>query len=49
MHVSLVHYLTVAAVLFGLGLFTVMTRRNGVVVWISEGSLRTRTGRRPSA
>jgi NADH-quinone oxidoreductase subunit K len=30
MHVSLVHYLTVAAVLFGLGLFTVMTRRNAV-------------------
>ena len=29
-HVSLVHYLTVAAVLFGLGLFTVMTRRNAV-------------------
>jgi NADH-quinone oxidoreductase subunit K len=30
MHVSLIHYLTVAAVLFGLGLFTVMTRRNAV-------------------
>jgi len=30
MQVSLVHYLTVAAVLFGLGLFTVLTRRNAV-------------------
>jgi NADH-quinone oxidoreductase subunit K len=30
MQVSLVHYLTVAAVLFGLGLYTVMTRRNAV-------------------
>jgi NADH-quinone oxidoreductase subunit K len=28
--VGLVHYLTVAAVLFGLGLFTVMTRKNAV-------------------
>jgi NADH-quinone oxidoreductase subunit K len=28
--VSLVHYLSVAAVLFGLGLFTVMTRRHAV-------------------
>src|SRR3954466_1040417 len=30
MHIGLVHYLTVAAVLFGLGLLTVMTRRNAV-------------------
>lgn len=30
LHVGLVHYLAVAAVLFGLGLFTVMTRRNAV-------------------
>lgn len=29
-HVGLAHYLIVAAVLFGLGLFTVMTRRNAV-------------------
>ncbi len=29
-HVGLAHYLLVAAVLFGLGLFTVMTRRNTV-------------------
>jgi NADH-quinone oxidoreductase subunit K len=29
-HVSLIHYLSVAAALFGLGLFTVMTRRNAV-------------------
>jgi NADH-quinone oxidoreductase subunit K len=28
--VGLVHYLTVGAVLFGLGMFTVMTRRNAV-------------------
>jgi NADH-quinone oxidoreductase subunit K len=28
--IGLVHYLTVGAVLFGLGLFTVMTRRNAV-------------------
>jgi NADH-quinone oxidoreductase subunit K len=28
--IGLVHYLTVAAVLFGLGLLTVMTRRNSV-------------------
>ena len=31
-HVGLVHYLTVAAVLFGLGLLTIMTRRNAVGV-----------------
>ena len=30
MHLGLVHYLTVSAVLFGLGLLTVMTRRNTV-------------------
>ncbi len=30
MQIGLVHYLTVAAVLFGLGLLTVMTRRNAV-------------------
>ena len=30
MEIGLVHYLTVAAVLFGFGLFTVMTRRNTV-------------------
>lgn len=30
MEIGLVHYLTVAAVLFGLGLLTVMTRRNAV-------------------
>ncbi|MSP23674.1 MAG: NADH-quinone oxidoreductase subunit NuoK [Myxococcales bacterium] len=30
MVVGLVHYLTVAAVLFGLGLLTVMTRKNAV-------------------
>lgn len=30
MQITLIHYLTVAAVLFGLGLFTVMTRRNAV-------------------
>ena len=29
-HVSLSHYLVVAAILFGLGLFTVITRRNAV-------------------
>ena len=29
-HIGLSHYLVVAAVLFGLGLFTVMTRRNAV-------------------
>jgi NADH-quinone oxidoreductase subunit K len=28
--IGLIHYLTVGAVLFGLGLFTVMTRRNAV-------------------
>ena len=28
--IGLVHYLTVGAVLFGLGMFTVMTRRNAV-------------------
>jgi NADH-quinone oxidoreductase subunit K len=28
--IGLVHYLTVAAALFGLGLFTVMTRKNAV-------------------
>jgi NADH-quinone oxidoreductase subunit K len=28
--IGLVHYLTVSAVLFGLGLFTVMTRKNAV-------------------
>ena len=30
MEIGLVHYLTVAAVLFGLGLLTVMTRKNAV-------------------
>ena len=30
MEIGLVHYLTVGAVLFGLGLFTVMTRKNSV-------------------
>ncbi len=30
MEIGLVHYLTVSAVLFGLGLFTVMTRKNAV-------------------
>lgn len=30
MQIGLVHYLTVSAVLFGLGLFTVMTRKNAV-------------------
>ena len=30
MEIGLVHYLTVGAVLFGLGLFTVMTRKNAV-------------------
>ena len=30
MQIGLVHYLSVAAVLFGLGLFTVMTRKNAV-------------------
>lgn len=30
MEVGLVHYLTVGAVLFGLGLLTVMTRKNAV-------------------
>ena len=30
MEIGLVHYLTVGAVLFGLGMFTVMTRRNAV-------------------
>lgn len=30
MQIVLVHYLTVSAVLFGLGLFTVMTRKNAV-------------------
>ncbi|MFP6685491.1 MAG: NADH-quinone oxidoreductase subunit NuoK [Polyangiaceae bacterium] len=30
MEVGLLHYLTVAAVLFGFGLLTVMTRRNAV-------------------
>jgi NADH-quinone oxidoreductase subunit K len=30
MEIGLVHYLTVSAVLFGLGLLTVMTRRNAV-------------------
>lgn len=30
MHVGLAHYLSVAAALFGLGLFTVLTRRNTV-------------------
>lgn len=30
MQIGLIHYLTVAAVLFGLGLFTVMTRKNAV-------------------
>ncbi len=30
MEIGLVHYLSVAAVLFGLGLFTVMTRKNSV-------------------
>ena len=30
MEIGLVHYLSVAAVLFGLGLFTVMTRKNAV-------------------
>lgn len=29
-HISLAHYLVVAAILFGLGLFTVITRRNAV-------------------
>lgn len=32
MEIGLAHYLTVAAVLFGLGLFTVMTRRHAVGV-----------------
>lgn len=32
MEIGLVHYLTVAAALFGLGLFTVMTRKNAVGV-----------------
>lgn len=30
MQIGLVHYLTVSAVLFGLGLLTVMTRKNAV-------------------
>ena len=30
MEIGLVHYFSVAAVLFGLGLFTVMTRKNSV-------------------
>jgi NADH-quinone oxidoreductase subunit K len=30
MHLTLQHFLMVAAVLFGLGLFTVMTRKNAV-------------------
>ncbi|WP_437588813.1 NADH-quinone oxidoreductase subunit NuoK [Sorangium sp. So ce1000] len=30
MEIGLIHYLTVAAALFGLGLFTVMTRKNAV-------------------
>jgi NADH-quinone oxidoreductase subunit K len=30
MHIGLIHYLTVAAVLFGFGLFCVMTRRHAV-------------------
>ena len=30
MEIGLVHYLTVAAVMFGLGLLTVMTRKNAV-------------------
>jgi len=30
MDIGLVHYLTVGAVLFGLGLLTVMTRKNAV-------------------
>ena len=30
MEVGLIHYLTVGAALFGLGLFTVMTRKNAV-------------------
>jgi NADH-quinone oxidoreductase subunit K len=30
MQIGLIHYLTVAAVMFGLGLLTVMTRKNAV-------------------
>ena len=30
MHIGLIHYLTVGAVLFGFGLFTIITRRHAV-------------------
>ncbi|HKI83308.1 MAG TPA: NADH-quinone oxidoreductase subunit NuoK [Candidatus Krumholzibacteria bacterium] len=32
MHVGLVHYLTLGAILFALGLFIVMSRRNAIVM-----------------
>ena len=41
MEIGLVHYLTVSAVLFGLGLFTVMTRKNavGILLVVNAGTV----------